>query len=343
MAEPAGVVTFLLTDVEGSTPLWEREPAEMGIAVRLLDEAVAAVADAAGGRLVKARGEGDSHFVVFQRAAGAVGAAWELHRALASTPWPTGDPLIVRIALHTGEAHLRDGDYYGPVVNRCARLRALAHGGQTVLSEATAALARGALPEGARLDDLGEYRLRGIDTPERVFQLTDPADAEFPPLRSLAVLTYNLPEALGPFVGREAEIADVRQALDRSRLVTLTGSAGSGKTRLAIRVATEALDRFGDGAWFVDLAPIVEPHLVVEEVARAMGVRSERGTALIDTLLDVVGARSLLVILDNCEHLSTPLPRLRDDSSRSARASRSSRPAARRCRSARRSRGACRR
>ena len=184
---PTGTVTFLFTDVEDSSRLWEQQPAAMRQALARHDALVEAAVEQHGGMVVRPRGEGDSRFAVFTRASDAVAAALAVQQALTVEPWPTPLPLRVRLALSTGEADLRDGDYYGAAVNRCARLRAMAHGGQVLLAQTTADLARGALPEGASLRDLGEHRLRDLVQPERVYQLLHPTlPADFPPLRSLA-------------------------------------------------------------------------------------------------------------------------------------------------------------
>jgi hypothetical protein len=186
----------------------------------------------------------------------------------------------VRVALHTGEADLRDGDYYGGAVNRAARLRAIAHGGQALLSLPTEELVRDTLPAGVTLRDLGEHRLSDLARPERVFQvLVDGAPAAFPPLRSLDTMPHNLPLQLTSFVGREQALATVRALLSAHRLVTLTGPGGVGRTRLAQQVAAELLPAFPDGVWLVELAPLANPALVPQAVAAALGVREEPARA----------------------------------------------------------------
>jgi class 3 adenylate cyclase len=229
-ALPTGTVTFLFTDVEGSTRLWEQHPSAMREALVTHDAIIELLTDIHGGQVVKTKGEGDSHFCVFARATDAVAAAAAIQRALHEESWPPETPLRVRLALHTGEADLREGDYYGSAINRCARLRAIAHGGQAILSQATEALVRDALPEQVSLQDLGEHRLRDLARPERVYQLLHPAlPVTFPPLRSLDSLPTNLPDQLTSFVGRERELADVNQLLREHRLVTLpAGQARPG-------------------------------------------------------------------------------------------------------------------
>jgi class 3 adenylate cyclase len=200
---PTGTVTFLFTDVEGSTRLWERAPDQMRSALAEHDALIEVLAARHGGRVVRPRGEGDSRFCVFARATDAVAAAAAIQRALHDHAWPEATPLRVRMALHTGEADLRGGDYYGSAVNRCARLRAIAHGGQTVLSMAAEELVRDTLPPGVTLKDLGEHRLSDLARPERVFQLVGPGvPVDFPPLRSLDALPQNLPLQVTSFVGR---------------------------------------------------------------------------------------------------------------------------------------------
>jgi class 3 adenylate cyclase len=254
---PTGTVTFLLTDIEGSTRLWEQQPAAMRESLARHDALLTAGIQQFGGAVVKSRGEGDSVFAVFARATDAVAAACALQRALVAEPWPAALPLRVRVALHTGEAELVDGDYRGAAVNRCARLRAMAHGGQVLLSRTTYDLVRDALPEGARLLDRGERRLRDLTRPEHIFELLHPdLPREFPPLTALDLHPGNLPLRPTLLLGREKEVTAVRELLRGDvRLVTLTGPSGTGKTRLGQQVAADLIDLFTDGVFFVDLAP----------------------------------------------------------------------------------------
>ena len=250
-ALPTGTVTFLFTDVEGSTRLWETYPEAMRTALARHDQLIEQTVALNGGQLVRPRGEGDSRFCVFARATDAVMAAATVQQAFHAEPWPMPAPLKVRMALHTGEADLREGDYYGSAVNRCARLRAIAHGGQTLLSQATADLARDGLRGGLGLRDLGEQRLVDLIAAERVFQLTDPACLyDFPPLRSLAAMPNNFPAAghAGPLVGRGVEQLAIDQELDIAkagalRVLVIEGEAGIGKTRLLGAAAESALAR----------------------------------------------------------------------------------------------------
>jgi predicted ATPase/class 3 adenylate cyclase/DNA-binding CsgD family transcriptional regulator len=299
---PTGTVTLLLADVEGSTRLWETQPEEMTAAVARLDRTLADLLAAHGGVRPVEQGEGDSFVVAFARATEAAACALELQRAPLA-------PIRLRIGVHTGEVLLRDeGNYVGPTINRTARLRDLAHGGQTVLSGTTEDLVVDALPADAWLTDLGRHELRGVARPERVVQLCHPdIRNDFPPLRASRPSKFSaaehLPVQLTSFVGRGAEIDDVRHILAADRLVTLTGAGGVGKTRLAIQVAGQMAADFGDGVWYVDLAPIADPGLVPVAMAGALGLGDQPGRSTIDPLIRFVGERRMLVLLDNCEHL----------------------------------------
>ncbi|HEY2090029.1 MAG TPA: LuxR C-terminal-related transcriptional regulator [Mycobacterium sp.] len=296
---PTGTVTLLLADVEGSTQLWETRPDEMTAAFARLDAARSDLIAAHGGMRPVEQGEGDSFVVAFARASDAVSCALELQRAPLA-------PIRLRIGLHTGEVQLRDaGNYIGPTINRTARLRDLGHGGQILLSGTTVALVVDMLPPDVWLTDLGAHELRGVPRPERVVQLCHPDLCnEFPPLRTLkAVVSQHLPGQLTSFVGRNTELSQVRELLSGNRLVTLTGAGGAGKTRLAIQIAGQLSGEFGDGVWYVDLAPITDPEIVPITVARALGLPDQPGRSTMDTLNRFVADHQMLIVLDNCEHL----------------------------------------
>jgi predicted ATPase/class 3 adenylate cyclase len=310
---PTGTVTFLFTDLEGSTRLLEAHPAAYREALRrhhtLLREAV----EASGGVVFET--VGDAVYAAFARPAAAVAAAVAGQRALLAGDWGAlgAGALAARMALHPGEVDLQGGHYFGAPLYRCARLLAAAHGGQTVLSEAAAALVRGALPAGAGLRDLGAHRLKDLQQPERVAQLLHPdLPADFPPLRTLDALPNNLPVQLTSFVGREPELAEVGRLLAATRLLTLTGTGGTGKTRLALQAAAGELDAFPDGVWVAELAPLADPALVPQAVAAAAGLVVEPGRSAVATLCDAWRARRVLLILDNCEHVLAACAELAD-------------------------------
>jgi predicted ATPase/class 3 adenylate cyclase/DNA-binding CsgD family transcriptional regulator len=303
---PAGTVTFLLSDIEGSTRLWSDFPDTMPEAVAqvygVFDEAV----EAHDGVRPVEQGEGDSVVAAFSRASDALAAALEAQRALHTKPWPDGMKLGVRIALHTAEAQLRDeGNYFGIALSRCARIRAIAPGGQTLLSHATHDLVADRLPDGVELLDCGEHRLRDLGRPERIFA---PVHPELPApepalLRSLDAVPNNLPGQLSSFVGRERELEELRAALGATRMLTLTGSGGSGKTRLALALAARSLESYPDGVWWIDLAPQTDGAVVGEVIAAPMGVRPLPGMTPLQAACGALADARTLLVLDNCEHL----------------------------------------
>jgi class 3 adenylate cyclase len=299
---PTGTVTLLLADVEGSTQLWHSRPEEMTAAIATLDRTLADLVSTHHGVRPVEQGEGDSFVIAFSRASDAAACALALQRAPLA-------PLRLRIGVHTGEVQLRDeNNYMGPAINRTARLRELAHGGQTVLSGTTGDLIADALPDDVWLTELGTHALRDLPRPERVAQLCHPDLCnDFPPLRMHAsaesIAAQHLPVQLTSFVGREAEMTDVREILAPNRLVTLTGAGGVGKTRLAVQVAATVAGGYADGTRYVDLAPITDPDLVPITAARALGLPDQPGRSAVTSLLQFVGGRHLLVLLDNCEHL----------------------------------------
>lgn len=304
MTLPTGTVTFLMTDIEGSTWLWEQHPAAMRRALARHDALALAVVSENAGSLLKSRGEGDSLFAVFGRATDAVRAACALQQALTAENWPPEAPLRVRIALHTGEAEGSEGDYYGPAVNRCARLRGLAHGGQVLISEVTQSLVQDDLPAGAEIQNLGTHKLPGLSRAEQVFGLAHPdLPGRFPPLRYAERTPGNLPAPVSTFIGREKEKDEVRRLLDSCRLVTLVGTGGMGKSRLSLEVAAQVQETHADGAWLVELAPLSDPSAVPQAVAAALSVREVAGRSLEQALVDHLGSKTLLLVLDNCEHV----------------------------------------
>jgi predicted ATPase/class 3 adenylate cyclase/DNA-binding CsgD family transcriptional regulator len=296
---PTGTVTLLLADVEGSTRLWETQPEAMKAAVARLDLTLSdAVAAHRGVRPVE-QGEGDSFVIAFARAVDAVACALDLQRAPLA-------PIKMRIGVHTGDVHLRDeGNYIGPTINRTARLRDLAHGGQTVLSGATEPLVVDQLPPDVTLTDLGSHPLRDLPRPERVVQLCHPdLHNDFPPLRTAHRLAAErLPAHLTSFIGRQAEMRDLRIAIGGNRLVTLTGAGGAGKTRLAVQIAADMATEFADGVWYVDLAPVTDPDVVPVTTARVLGLPDQPGQPTMDVVARFIRDRQMLILLDNCEHL----------------------------------------
>jgi len=301
---PTGTVTFLFTDIEGSTRMWEAEPEAMTLALRRHDEILRGTIEQAGGYVFKTIG--DAFCAAFSTADAAVAAAVAAQRALTGQQWPTKQPVGVRMGLHTGASDERDNDYFGPAVNRVARLESVAHGGQVLLSGATAELVSDALPDGVTLRDLGMHRLRDLGRPEQVLQLEAAfLPADFPPLTSLdnPDLPNNLPGQLSAFIGREHELAEVRSLAASARLVTLTGSGGSGKTRLALQAAVELLDSALDGVWFADLAAVTDGEQVPGAVAAALQLPDHSGSAVLASVLEVLNDQDVVIVLDNCEHV----------------------------------------
>ncbi len=310
---PVGTATFMLTDVEDPAQLRESVPDARAAAVarhyELLDEAISR-----HGGVRRQQAEGTSVTAAFTRASDAVAAALDVHRVFHAKGWPEAASLKLRIALHTAEAQRRDeGNYFGQAVSRCARLRAVAHGGQVVLSRATRDLVLDRLPEHAELTDLGVHRLCDLGRPEHVFGLVHPdLPSDFPPLRSLDTMPNNLPSELTSFVGRRTELAQIGDPLGRVRLLTLTGAGGCGKTRLALQAAADALDRHPDGVWWIELARLADPTLLPAAVIGALGLREVPGRALLATLIEHLRERRAVVVLDNCEHLLAACAQLAD-------------------------------
>jgi predicted ATPase/class 3 adenylate cyclase len=298
---PTGTVTFLFTDIEGSTRLlqvlgegWKTVLEDHNRLLR------GSIRDAGG---IEIRTEGDSFFAAFRTAPAAVAAAVAAQRDLASHPWPPGAPVRVRMGMHTGEGAVGGDSYVGLDVHRAARIAAAAHGGQVLLSSTTSELARASLAVGLGLRDLGQHRLKDLARPERIYQLTIVGlPTEFPPVRSLETPT-NLPAPRTSFVGRAREVARVKELLGSVRLLTLTGPGGSGKTRLALQSARELLADHPDGVFFVELGPITDPRLVASTIADSIGARAEGVRPVLDTLRDHLRDRQMLLILDNFEQV----------------------------------------
>ncbi len=309
---PRGTVTFLFTDIEGSTQLVQtlgdaRAVEAFAVHHRLLRSAFAA----RGGRELE--DQGDGFLVVFQRAQDAVLAAVAAQEAINVHPWPDDLPVRVRMGLHTGEPILAADGYVGLDIHRSARICQAGWGGQILLSHATLELTREDLPAAFGLRDLGEHRLKDLHRPERIYQLLHPnLPADFPPLKSLDSMPNNLPRSLSSFIGREREIAEVKRLLASPFLLTLTGPGGCGKTRLALQVAADLVEGYADGVWLVELAPLSDPTLVPEAVASALRVREQPGRPIIETLSGFLQPKTILLVLDNCEHLVAACARLAD-------------------------------
>ncbi len=302
MPDSPAVKTILFTDIEGSSRLWEREPERMAAALAGHDRLLREEVGRRGGSVVKSTGDG--MLATFRDPHGALAAVVALQRALRDASTTGGLPLRVRAGLHAGVVEDRDGDSFGNAVNRAARVTTAAHGGQVLATQAVAELVRDGLPDGITLRDLGTVRLRDLLTPERVYQVEqDGLPRDFPALRTLEAIPNNLPQQLTTFVGREHELAAVKDELAGTRLLTLFGIGGVGKTRLSLQVAAEVVANHPDGVWFVELAPISDARLVPQAVATVLGVREEPGRSILDALLQHVRDRSLLLVLDNCEHV----------------------------------------
>jgi predicted ATPase/class 3 adenylate cyclase len=310
---PSGTITFLFSDIEGSTQKWEHSPELMRPAFSRQELIMRAAMQAHGGYVYKMIG--DAFQVAFAAAPPAVEAALEAQRALQAEAWGEIGPIRVRMALHTGITEERGDDYVGPLLNRVARLMSAGHGGQVLLTQATCDLVRDKLPEGASLRDMGERRLKDLVRPEHVYELVS-ADlpADFPPLKTLDAYPHNLPIQLTSFIGREKEIGELEKALSEHRLVTLTGSGGTGKTRLSLQVAAQVMDAHPDGVWFLELAPLTDPGLVPSSLAGLLGLRetAETKQPINELLSGYLRNRKALLVFDNCEHLIEACAKLAD-------------------------------
>jgi class 3 adenylate cyclase len=306
---PTGTVTFLFTDIEGSTRLWECDAKRMQVALARHDEILRNTTKEHGGHVFKT--VGDAFCCAFPTAPEALEAALGAQRALLEEGWGETGPLRVRMALHTGAAEERDGDYFGPPLNRVARLLSAGHGSQVLLSAASQEMVRDQLPVGAALVDLGERRLKDLFRPERVFQLTALGlPSEFPPLRTLESRPNNLPLQPTPLVGREREVEEISERLrsEEVRLLTLTGPGGTGKSRLALQAAADLLEEFADGVFFIALAAITDPELVPSTIAGPLGVKESAEQPLIETLKNYLQEKRLLLVLDNFEQILEGAP-----------------------------------
>ena len=294
--------TFLFTDIEGSTVLWEQEPGRMLPALARHDALARAAVEANHGTVVKMTGDG--MHAAFRDPVDAISATLSLQLALEDLSATTGVTLRARCGIHLGEAEFRDNDYFGSHVNRAARIMSAANGGQMLLSTAVVDRVRDRLPEGISLRDLGAARLRGLARPEQVYQLLHPRlRQDFPVLRSLEATPHNLPQPMTSFVGRAKERAEIQRLLRAARLVTLLGTGGIGKTRLSLQVGFDLMEEYPDGVWFVELAPLTDARLVPRAIATVLGVKEHAGRPLLEALIKHLADRRLLLILDNCEHL----------------------------------------
>ncbi|MDX1469409.1 MAG: adenylate/guanylate cyclase domain-containing protein [Acidimicrobiia bacterium] len=304
---PTGTVTFLFSDVEGSTRLWEDHHEEMRTALAAHDKVMRSAIEDNEGHVFSTAG--DAYSAAFARPNAALQAAITAQTGLAEI-FVDGSQVKVRMAVHTGSADERDGDYFGPAVNRVARLMSVGNGGQILVSAATAQLAQDSLPSGAALDDLGEHRLKDLSRPEQVYQLVhDSIAGDQRPLRSLDAFPHNLPIQLTSFVGREQEVEEVTKLLTGSRMVTLAGVGGAGKTRLAIHTAAELLANFENGVWLVELAAITDPTRIPATVMDVLGIEEKASEEPMATVTRALAKRQILLVLDNCEHLVDPAAR----------------------------------
>jgi predicted ATPase/class 3 adenylate cyclase len=308
---PSGTVTFLFTDIEGSTRLLRDLGEQYAGVLAEHQHLLRAAFEQHQGRVVSM--EADSSFVAFPDAVQAVAAASEAQRSLAQHPWPPGTSVRVRMGLHTGQAQISSDNYVGMDVHRAARIAAAGHGGQVLLSQTTYALVERELPAGVTVRDLGQYHLKDLRQPKQLYQLLIAGlQSEFPALKSLNVSPNNLPRQLTSFVGRSTELGEITALLAKARLVTLTGPGGSGKTRLALQVATRLIEAFQDGVFFVALAPISDPRLVASTIAQALGLAEITGRSMADRLKDYLRSRALLLVLDNFEQVIAAAPLVAD-------------------------------
>ena len=300
---PSGTVTFLFTDIEGSTKLAQQFPDELPALLSRHNEILDQAVRAHHGFVFQTAG--DSYSVAFQNANDAVGAAIEAQKGLHSESWSPA-PVKVRMGIHTGKAEFQGrGEYQGYLtLSHVQRLMSAAHGGQVLISQKTWELIRNQLPDGVSLRDMGERRLKDMIHSERIYQfIIESLPSDFPPIKTLDVFQHNLPAQMTSFIGREREIKEVQQTLTTYRLVTLTGSGGVGKSRLSLQVGMQCLPQFSDGVWLVELAPVTDPSLVAQTILSNFPVREDTQRKVLDVLIDHLREKSVLLILDNCEHL----------------------------------------
>ncbi len=308
---PSGTLTFLFTDIEGSTRLLQQLGNRYADVLVDYRQLLRAAVQERGGQEVDT--QGDAFFFAFPSAREALLAAIKAQQSLLRHPWIDGMSVRVRMGLHTGEARVAETGYVGMDVHRAARICSAGHGGQILLSDATHALVANDLPGGITLRDLGEHRLKDLAQPQHLFQIVaSDLPVEFPPLKSLNVLPNNLPMQLTSFVGRAREMSEIKDLLRTTRLLTLVGAGGSGKTRLALQIAADLLDEHPDGVWWIDLAPLADPGMVPQATAAALNIREQSDRPVMDSLLDYLRHRHALLLLDNCEHLLLPCARLAD-------------------------------
>ena len=305
-AQPAAkTLIILFTDLEGSTRLWQQYPLAMQTALEQHDKIIRTAIESANGRIVKSTGDG--FYAVFENASDGLNACITAQKRLVEESWPQTGPLRVRMGLHAGEVQARGGDYFGTAVNRAARLMAAANGGQVLLSETVAGMLAGRLPDDVSLRDLGEHRLKDLLHPEHVFQLLYPGlQTDFPPIASLNLRPNNLPSQPSLFVGRKTELGEIKSRLtnEQVRLLTLTGPGGTGKTRLALQSGAELSDRFLDGTYFIDLAPVRDPDAVVVSIARTIGLSESSNGSMLADLKEQLGDKQILLLLDNFEQVT---------------------------------------
>jgi len=314
MSYPSGTVTFLFTDIEGSTKLWEKHPEAMKAALAKHDSILKETIESNNGQIIKTTGDGVH--AVFSTAIDAINAALDAQKKFQTSQVSVDLNIAIRVrmGIHTGEAELRDGDYYGGTLNRAARIMSIGHGGQILISETTLQIAREHLPKDVSTVDLGQHQLKGLSTTEHIHQVSTPElESEFPTLRSRVQRTDNIPSQLTSFVGRERELAEARSRLENARLLTLIGPGGTGKTRLSIQLGRQLLSEYKDGVWLVEFAPISDPSLIMQTIASVLEIGEVPGVPLNVLVHDYLREKHLLLILDNCEHLVEASAKVADE------------------------------